>query len=224
MPEQDDIVSLVTVVGLITFIGSTYMIMYADRIYPVLSPFLSVFERKGKKKDEHRYHKSKSHEIILFGHNRVGFDILESLRKIKRKFLIIDYNPETVIDLSKDGYECMYGDANDSEFLDEINFAKVKMVISTIPVMETNLLIINKIKKENKQAIIAVVSYQIDEAERLYEEGATYVIMPHFLGGRHFSTMIEKNKLSMSSFLKEKIAHVEHLKFRKNIGHSHMDH
>ena len=221
---SQEIVSLVTVVGLITFTGSTYMIMYANKIYAVLSPYLSIFERKGKKKDEHRYHKSKAHEIVLFGYNRIGFDILESLNKIKRKFLIIDYNPETIIALSKEGYDCMYGDANDSEFLNEINLAKVKMVISTIPLIDTNLLIINKIKQLNKKAIIAVVSHQIDEAERLYEEGATYVIMPHFLGGKHFSTMIEKNKLSMSNFLEEKIAHIEHLKYRKMAGHSHPTH
>ncbi len=36
--------------------------------------------------------------------------------------------------------------------------------------------------------------------------------------------MIEKNKLSMSKFLKEKISHVEHLKDRKNMGHKHPIH
>ncbi|MGM5483981.1 MAG: cation:proton antiporter [Nanobdellota archaeon] len=219
-----EILSLITVVGLITFTGSTYMILYSNKIYPIISPYLSIFERKGKKKDEHKYHKKDNHEIILFGYNRIGFDILESLNKIKKKFLIIDYNPETIIKLSKEGYDCIYGDANDSEFLNEINLRKAKMIISTIPSIDTNLLIINKIKESNKKAIISVVSHQINEAERLYEEGATYVIMPHFLGGKHFSTMIEKNKLSMSNFLEEKIAHIEHLKRRKTVGHKHPTH
>ncbi|MFW5746680.1 MAG: cation:proton antiporter [Nanoarchaeota archaeon] len=221
---SQEIVSLVTVVGLITFTGSTYMIMYANKMYTIFSPYLSIFERKGKKKDEHTYHRGKGHQIILFGYNRIGFDILESLNKLKSKFLIIDYNPDTIIDLCKQGFDCMYGDANDSEFLDKLNFHKVKMVISTIPDMDTNLLIIKKVKDIHAEAIITVVSHQIDEAERLYEEGATYVIMPHFLGGKHFSTMIEKNKLSMSSFIKEKVAHLEHLKYRRKAGHSHPVH
>jgi len=95
------------------------------------------------------------------------------------------------------------------------------MVISTVPDMDTNLLLVRKIHDTNKNAIVAVVSHQIDEAERLYEEGATYVIMPHFLGGQHFSTMIERNQLSMEKFLEEKIAHLEHIRYRKSMGHEH---
>ncbi len=221
---SNEILSMVTAVGLITFAGSTYMIMYSHDIYPKISKFLSIFEKKGKNVDEHKYHEDDDHDIILFGYNRIGLDILESLKKIKKKFLIIDYDPEVISRLSKQGFDCRYGDANDSELLDELNLSRAKMVISTIPLFDTNLLIINKLKEINKKAIIAVVSHHIEEAERLYKEGATYVIMPHFLGGQHFSTMLERNKLKMDKFLKEKIAHIEHIEHRKRAGHKHPTH
>lgn len=221
---SNSVLSLVTAIGLITFAGSTYLILYSNKIYPKISKYLSIFERKGKKVDEHKYHSNDKYDIILLGYNRIGFDILESLNKIKRKFLVIDYDPEVISKLSKEGYECRYGDANDAELLDELNFSKAKMVISTIPVLETNLLIINKVKRRNKKAIIAVVSHQIDHAVKLYEEGASYVLMPHFLGGKQFSTMIENHKLSINKFLKEKITHLEHLKKRKAVGHEHPTH
>jgi len=220
----NEILSLVTVIGLVTIAGSTYMIIYSNKIYAALSRYLSFFERKGRKIDEHKYHTEGSYDIILFGYNRIGFDILESLKKIKKKFLIVDYDPDVIINLSKDGFHCKYGDANDSELLNELNFSKVKMVISTIPVIDTNLLLINKIKDENKKTIITVVSHQIDDAMKLYDEGATYVIMPHFLGGKHISTMIEKNKLNINLFIKEKVIHLEHLKTRKEAGHEHPTH
>ena len=221
---EKEILALVTIIGLITIALSTYMVLYSNRIYPLVSRYLSVFERKGKKVDEHRYNKRNRYDIILFGYNRIGFDILHSLKKIKKKFLIIDYDPNVIINLSKEGYDCKYGDANDVEMLDEINFKKVKMVISTIPDIDTNLLLINKIKESNPKMIISVVSHQIDEAVKLYEEGATYVVMPHFLGGRHISTMIEKNKLDMNKFIKEKVTHIEHLKKRRELGHEHPKH
>ncbi|MFW5865617.1 MAG: cation:proton antiporter [Nanoarchaeota archaeon] len=219
-----EILSIITAVGLLTFAGSTYMILYSNKLYVELSPYLKIFERKGKKVDEHRHHSHDKHEIILFGYNRIGFDILESLKRIKKEFLIIDYDPETIKNLSKEGYSCKYGDANNLELLEEINFKKAKMVISTIPIIDTNMLLIKKVLEKNPKAVIAVVSHHIDEAEKLYEEGATYVIMPHFLGGRHFSTMIENNELSMSKFLEEKIAHIEHLRRRKTLGHKHPTH
>jgi Kef-type K+ transport system membrane component KefB/Trk K+ transport system NAD-binding subunit len=221
---SNEILSIVTAVGLITFAGSTYMIMYSNKIYPKISKFLSIFEKKGKKIDEHKYHQHNDHDIIMFGYNRIGLGILESLKKIKKKFLIIDYDPETIHKLSKEGYDCRYGDANDSELLDELNLSRAKMVISTIPLIDTNLLIINNVNEVNKKAIIAVVSHQIEDAERLYETGATYVIMPHFLGGQHFSTMLERNKLRLDKFLEEKIAHLEHINHRKKLGHKHPAH
>ncbi len=216
--------SLVTAIGLITFAGSTYMILYSNTLYAHLSPYLALFERKGKKIDEQKYHKDNRYDIILFGYNRIGFDILESLKKLKKKFLVVDYDPEVIAKLSKEGCDCRYGDADDSEVLNELNLSKAKMIISTIPLVDTNLLLINKVRAENKKAIVSVVSHQIDEAIRLYDGGATYVLMPHFLGGKQFSTMIERNKLDMHKFLKEKIAHVRHLKHRKQMGHEHPTH
>jgi Kef-type K+ transport system membrane component KefB/Trk K+ transport system NAD-binding subunit len=215
----NDILSLVTAIGLITFAGSSYMIMYSNKIYPHLSKFLSIFERKGKKVDEHKYHEDKKYDIILMGYNRVGFDIMESLKKIKKKFLVIDYDPSVINKLYTEGYECRYGDANDSELLNELNLGKTKMIISTIPLIDTNILVIKKAREVNKKAVVAVVAHQIDDAIRLYEEGATYVLMPHFLGGKYFSTMIEKNKFNVSKFLKEKIIQLEHLKKRQKKGH-----
>ncbi len=208
---SQEILSILTAVGLITFAGSTYLILYSNKIYLFLSKYLSVFEKKGKKVDEHVYHETNDHDIILFGYNRIGFDVLESLKRIKKKFLIIDYDPEVITKLNKDGFDCRYGDCDDKELLNEINFDKAKMVISTIADVKTNILLINHIKSENSDVIISVVSNQIEDAVELYEQGATYVLMPHFLGGKHFSTMIETNKLDPEKFLEDKIAHIEHL-------------
>lgn len=209
---SNDVLSLVTFVGVLTIAGSTYMITYSDKIYAKISKYLSIFEKDGKKIDEHQYHEGDEHDIILFGYNRTGFDILKTLKNIKKQFLVIDYDPNVIKKLATEGIDCKYGDANDIELLNSINFEKSKMVISTIPDVNTNLLLINQAKKQNKDVIISVVSHHIDEAVELYEKGATYVIMPHFLGGEYFSTMIKEHGLDSSKFLKEKIMHLEHLK------------
>ena len=138
--------------------------------------------------------------------------------------MVVDYNPETIMDLAKEGVECRYGDASDSELLNELNFSKAKMVYSTIPDFDTNIILVDKIRESNKKAIIIVVSHQIDEAIELYDKGATYVLMPHFLGGHHTSTLIERYGLNLNKFLKEKTIHIEHLKNRKEIGHEHPKH
>jgi Trk K+ transport system NAD-binding subunit len=216
-----DVLSMVTAIGLMTIFGSTYMIMHANKLYSYISRYLGVFERRGKKIDEHIYHKGKHHDIILFGYNRLGFSLLESVKNLKKKFLIIDCDPEIIIDLAKDGYDCRYGDANDMELLNDLDFSRAKMIISTIPDIETNLLLIKRARKSNRKAIILTVSHQIEEALKLYESGATYVVMPYFLGGHYTSTLIEKCGMNLNEFLKEKMKHVSHLKERKKLKHEH---
>lgn len=210
-----EVLSLVTLVGLITIAGSTYMIIYADQLYAMMAKYLGVFERRGPKAGERKGEKGDPYDIILFGGGRTGADILDSLVKLNKEFLVIDYDPELINRLIKEGYNSRYGDAGDIEVLNELNLSGAKMVISTVPDEETNSLLLNKIKMVNKKCIVIVVSRHIEEALQLYEAGATYVILPHLLGGRHAATMIERNQMDIAEFVKEKARHIESLKKKK---------
>jgi Kef-type K+ transport system membrane component KefB len=84
-----NILPFVTLIGLITISGSTYMILYSDKIYTRISRYLSVFERKTKLKDEEIA--VKNYEVILFGYNRIGFNLLNSLKKTDKYLEILVY-------------------------------------------------------------------------------------------------------------------------------------
>ena len=215
---NQDILSLVTIIGLITIAGSTYFIMYSDKIYPYIEDYLSIFERRGDKK---KGNKGNVYDLILFGYNRIGFDFLESFKKLKKRFLVVDYNPDVVEDLIKKKINCEYGDVGDIEFLNSLKLKNVKMVVSTVPDFETNILLIRKIRSVNKNAIIIVISHQIEEADVLYKTGATYVVLPHFLGGKYAAMLINKHGLDLKKFNEERDRHIIHLKKRKMMGHSH---
>ncbi|OQA02803.1 MAG: Inner membrane protein YbaL [bacterium ADurb.Bin400] len=66
---SDEIVSLVTIVGLLTIAVSTYLIIYSDKIYAALEPYLVVFERKNHKRERRS---REEHDIILFGFDNIG--------------------------------------------------------------------------------------------------------------------------------------------------------
>ena len=214
----NEILSLVTIVGLITISGSTYLIMYSDKIYPYLSKYLSIFERNKLVKEEKEF---ENYDVVLFGYNRIGYDLLQSFKKLKKRVLVVDYNPDTILELTKKGIECRYGDVDDEEFLSEMNLVETKMIVSTIPEFATNLLLVDRIRLINKKAIIITISHNIEEARELYKKGATYVIMPHFLGGIHASKMIDEYKFDLSKFLGERERHIKYLKNKKRLGHEH---
>jgi len=220
-----EIVSMVTIVGIITITGSTYMILNGNALYNLLAKYLTIFERKNTKMEEISYHnKTKKYQVILFGYNRTGYSLVKKLQKMKKKLLIIDFNPEVIKKLAKENIPCKYGDASDIELLNELHLKKIKMIISTIVDPEVNLQLINKTKEMNKKAIIIIKANQIDEALELYDAGANYVILPHFLGGEHASLLIEKYKGNLSKFFKIKSNHIEELKKRKEFGHEHPKH
>jgi len=214
----NEILSFVTIIGLITIAGSTYLILYSDKIYPYLSTYLSIFERKKVRENEKEF---KDYDIILFGCNRVGYDFLRMFKKMRKKLLVVDYNPKLISELTKKKINCRYGDVDDSEFLDELNLNKLKMVVSTISEFETNLLLINKIRQANEKTITIIVSDNIEEAKILYNKGATHVIMSHLLEIDHTSMIVKKHGLNINKFLKEKKKHIKQLKIQKRLGHEH---
>ena len=212
-----EVLSFVTIIGIITIAGSSYYMLYNDRIYNYIYKYLRIFERKGRKIDEHKYYQKDKYSILLFGYHRIGFDLVETFKKMKKSFMVIDSNPDKVIELAKQGVDCRYGDADDIEFLNELNIKETKMIVSTIPDLDTNLLLIKIAKELNKDSIIIVVSNHFDNSVRLYEAGADYVIMPHLLGGKHTSLMIQKNGFDAKKFMKEKLMHLGHMEKRKNL-------
>ncbi|MBU4492806.1 MAG: cation:proton antiporter, partial [Nanoarchaeota archaeon] len=207
----NEILSFVTIIGLITIAGSTYMIIYASKIYPYLSKYLGIFERKGKKVDEHRYHKDEIYDIVLFGYNRIGYSIVKTVQKMKKSLLIVDFNPDVIKRLIARKVPCIYGDVADSEILGRLGLDKAEMVISTVPEEQDNLLLIKKTKDVNKKALIFVTANQVDEALTLYDAGADYVILPHLLGGDHVSILLEDFTGDINKILETKLKHIDEL-------------
>ena len=218
-----EVLSIITLVGLITIAGSTYLIMYNEKLYALLSGYLGIFEKKlAVREEKYRFHDKDAHyDVILFGYNRIGYSLLHTLKRLKRKFLVVDYNPDIIKQLAREGVESIYGDAADSELLDELRIVNSSMVISTIPDLDTNLMIIEKIKNSNSRCISIATAHQVDDAIKLYESGAEYVIMPHFLGGEHASGLLEQFGVDINKFLTEKVKHMNELRARKDAGHEH---
>ena len=139
-----------------------------------------------------------------------------NITPIDRSFdlLVVDFNPETIRDLISQKIPCMYGDIGDIEVIDRINFKKAKMIISTVPTKEDNILLTRIARKENKKIIIFLTANQVKDALELYDAGADYVVLPHFLGGKHISLLIEDFTGDINRIITNKIQHIKELEER----------
>ncbi|MFH1585290.1 MAG: cation:proton antiporter [archaeon] len=213
-----EIIPTLALTLVITIIFSSYFIIYSQGFYNKMSRIISIFERRKLKKQKKV---RKNYDAILFGYNRIGFNILQSLKKIKKDYLIVDFNPDTIDDLTKLRIPCLYGDVYDPDFIEELPLEKLKLAVSTIPDFETNFLLIESIRLVNPNAIIILRAHQIEEALDLYKKGANYVLTPHFLGGEYISKMIKELGLHEKDYEEEKMKHIENLKRMRAKGHEH---
>ena len=116
---------------------------------------------------------------------------------------------------------CVYGDIGDPEIIDRLNFKKADIVISTVPTKRDNTLLINKVKRINKNTKVIVTAYSIEDALEFYKKKSDYVILPHFLGGDHVSILLEEATKNLNKLLKHKLRHIGELTKRKKLGHMH---
>ncbi len=217
---RSEVMSLMTLVGLTTIAGSTYMVLYSESLYPIFEKYLSIFEKK-KTIQEVEHHNT--YDVVVFGCNRVGYDFIKLFKDLGKNFVAVDFDPNVVKQLTDSGVNCIYGDAEDAEFLDELNLTSAKMVVSTIPDRETNLFLLEKIRSVDANSIVINISYDLNEALELYEKGSTYVILPHFIGGQFASELAHKSKLEVKKLMAKREEHINYLVERKNLGHKHPD-
>ncbi len=215
---DSQVLSLVTLVGLITIFGSTYFILHSDALYRLFAPLLGIFERRGAHEPRPR---RGGYEIILFGSNRIGYDFIETLVRFDTQFLVIDHNPEAVARLQHAGIATEYGDASDLAFLESLDFSKTELVISTIPDAEVNALIHATVKNQNPEAVVLVVAHRVKDALAHYDEGVDYVILPHFLGSKHAAEIVVRFKADRAKYKSLREEHIDHLQLRLKIGHEH---
>lgn len=212
------VLSTITLVGLITIFISSYLILYSDKIYAYAAPYLGIFERKGARE---RPPRAKRYPVILIGGSRIGFDFIKLFKEQKRKFLVIDHDPEVIEGMVRTKVPNVYGDAGDPDLLEELRVHQAELVVSTVPDLETNLVILSCVKRNGKSPVIMCVAHSISNALELYRAGADYVVLPHFLGGTYAATLVRRFADESIDFKNIKDKHMALLKQRAATGHEH---
>ncbi|MFA5099164.1 MAG: cation:proton antiporter family protein [Candidatus Paceibacterota bacterium] len=203
---NESAVSLITAVGIITILLSSYLIIYGEEIFKRLSKILSIFERRSKK-EEFDGDSNFSKPIVLVGGHRIGWHIVSHLSK--EDLLIIDFDPDVVAKLKKRGYSALFGDIYDAEIIERANLESARLIISTVPELKDNLTLLKEIErikqKEKNGPKVILRAEEEEDARILYKKGADYVLFPCFTSGQYLgkSIAIDKN-LNILEQLKKK--------------------
>ncbi len=217
---SQDLFSLVVITLVFSITLSSYLIKYDKSIYLFLQKPLKIFDKFNTNYLESLPPELKP-KIILCGHNRIGYSILRDLKDVKKKVLVIDYNPEIITSMLKQGYHCIYGEVIDEEIINRMQLHQIELLISTVPDLNANIYLIRKVRAHNRKAKILVTASDIEDSLKLYSHGANYVILPHFLGGEHVSKLISDIRQKKVNLDQERQRHIEHLHERRKMGQDH---
>jgi Kef-type K+ transport system membrane component KefB len=210
----DRAVTTIVLVAMITFTVSTYIIQNANRLYKQVGRWFFVPESH-----THNTHESIiegefdlfDKHVILIGGKQMGSSILHAFKNSGEQILVVDFDPDIVKKLKNQGVPVFFGDISDIEIQERAGFQRAKLVISTVPDLEDNLLLVEGLNHTNKRAKVVVMAYEAQDAKALYKAGADYVVLPHLAGGHHLAKILVDSKY-LEMIEKYKAKDLEYLK------------
>jgi len=205
---DDQTLSMMTLVGLITIAVSSYAILYDEKLYLVFEKYLVLFERRHTL---HENNRKQNNELMLFGYKKGGSEFVKVFKSLKKRFVVVDYDPEMVERLEKANINYLYGDITDIELLEEAGIEEAKLIVSVITDYETTKFLLRTVNQLNPNCVIICHADSVTEAAEMYEHGAGYVMLPHYIGSEKISAFIKRTGFKKSEFKKFRNQHMDYL-------------
>lgn len=172
-------VSLITVVGLITIGGSTYLIHYSHQIYASLERWLNKLDRTDRRKAAEPAGAHADHDVILYGLGRFGGLLATELAQAGHRVLAVDFDPHRVARNVRPDVTAVFGSAEDVHFLESLPLSRARCVVSAIPLLDTNRALLHALRHHEYRGRTALTAYTSRDAEALHaESGVDLVLQP----------------------------------------------
>jgi hypothetical protein len=170
---------LTTLVGVITIALSTYMILYSHVLYERLAPWLGPFERRRPFRElafERQRRPEGTPEVVVFGLGRYGSRLLAQLKALGIRALGVDFDPEAVRALRRQGLAVRFGDGEDPHFLETLALQDTPWVVTTLPQWESNRAFLHALREAGFKGRIAGVARDEAHAAALGRGGVERVL------------------------------------------------
>lgn len=204
---------LVVMVGAITMIGSSYLILGSEKIYLRIKNILKFFERQKTKESIFVNEINFSDHVVLVGCDKIGSTLLSYFRRHNINVVVVDFNPTVFSRLTALKENIVLGDITDPETLETIKLEDSKIVICTVPNLEENISIINTIRVYKRRPIFIATASSKEESINLYERGADYVLNPDLIAGEFLRHLFVNHGFNQNKISKMGKSHFNRLAF-----------
>lgn len=175
----------ITLVALLTMSVSVYFIQYNTQLFERVETYLSRWEPQDPVKpadQEYRDH------IVVIGFDEIARRALRILEHRYDDIVVVDRNVRHIEAIENAGYTPLFGDVQHEKIRKDAGIQKADFVFSSSVQVGINEILLNETEA---QTTVFVEAARADEAERLYNLGADYVIMVPQLGIAQFLAYLE---------------------------------
>jgi Kef-type K+ transport system membrane component KefB len=168
---------LITAVGLVTIGTSTYMILNSGALFERLAPVLGFFERDTLAEvplDDD----GPRPEYVVVGLGRYGGRLVDQLAEAGHDVMGVDFDPQAVLRLIRQGIPARYGDVEDPELPEHLPLERVRWVVSTVPSRDSGLAMLSSFRRYGSGCRVAVTAHDTESARELRDAGADLVLEP----------------------------------------------
>lgn len=211
---QREVVSIVLLVGIITMPLSTYFAIGGKKLYKKIKSLFIFFERKQTTEEAYTVSLNLQDHIVIIGCDRTGSELIKFIKSKGYDFVVIDHNPSIFKKLSAEGINIIFGDITDDDILQSANISKSRIIISTTSNLEDNLAVLDYLKQSKSKPLFIASAENKKEGIRLYEDGASYVLIPEVVTGDHIVHLLEVYGGSLQKIFEMGHRHFDRLIFK----------
>ena len=141
------------------------------------------------KKMEKQIFQLKSH-IVVCGYGKTGTEIIEELKKLKQRFVIIEKDEHKVDELKERGELVLFGDATEDEILEKAGVSNASGLIASLPNDADNVYVVLTAREMNPSLRIIARSIDDQSCKKLRRAGADKVVSPYSIAGRRMARLL----------------------------------
>ena len=175
---DESLLGVTTAVAVLTIAASSYLIIGGRRLSDRLAPLLGIFER-AHPRPEPASAEGACPQAIVFGLGRYGSRLARRLHADGVRVLGVDFDPQAVGRLERDGVPAVYGDAEDQDLVGRLPLDCAEWVVSTSPDPATNLALVHALRHHGYTSRLALTAHVDRHAQRLEAAGADIVLRPY---------------------------------------------
>ena len=165
-----EVLGFLTLVALITMSVSVYFIEFGSDLFDRVEPYISRFESSETFTEEKREYYD--HAVVV-GYDDVTRNLLGLLDEYYDDVVVADRQVDHVRSLAEEGYDTVFGDFRSSTIRKDVALKNADLVLSSSDQLEIGRTILDEAPDG---ALVILEARNSKDAQKLYDEGADYVI------------------------------------------------